>query len=139
MRCGTGGEATSRGRRRGQSQGSERHPEMLEPVSGRRGCIKEEGLLLRSALTRPVFFFHKNRYLNFVVNLVRDVMNDSEMRWRAEETEEDKGMRVTLLGFACEDSQSTPLVFELGNQLSSEETFLGAIDKARGFVPDQGT
>jgi hypothetical protein len=75
---------------------------------------------------------------NRMANL--DNPNLLNIGWAGEQSDPTKGLTVTVLGFACANNQQTPLVFQIGDGLDTEATFLAAVEYASTHLaPDGGT
>jgi hypothetical protein len=59
--------------------------------------------------------------------------------WQDDYVDKSKGLRVWIYGFACANSQSTPIVEKIGEKISSLASLNAALAAARNIIPDGGT
>jgi len=63
----------------------------------------------------------------------------SVIGWNDDYADKTKGLRVWVYGFACTNSQSTPIVEKIGEKITGYASFLAAMTAASNIIPTGGT
>jgi len=70
---------------------------------------------------------------------LKNPATNKALGWQGDQSDPNKGLRVTIIGFRCADDQTKPISILIGKDIGSQADLNATLTAAKDITPDGGT